>query len=116
MNAAVLPNCNLEGDWLDQWRPTEHLTPERALLFAVLEDAITQALSHHPYAPEARRWILNTSTKWIFSFNCICEVFDWEPATMRRKIIHHPGWVIIPLPRVSHKARTKRERTLSLAF
>jgi hypothetical protein len=103
--------------------------PERSLMLAVLEDAITCLEKYAPFGPrgnqrlydEARDWILSDDCDWLFSFNNVCEAVGLHAGYLRRGLIEmserrpvfagdrtrSPGTV---LPAPSAKQPTWRER------
>jgi len=66
----------------------------RALLWAMLADAITcmqqQALTpsrrHQRLAREAEQWIFADNTTWVFSFLNVCAALELEPEYLRTKL------------------------------
>lgn len=77
--------------YLDTFRRSEHLEPERALLAAILEDAVH---SYRKYGQardrqgkerfrEAQEWIMEGGNDWIFSFRNVCECLDLDPDYVR---------------------------------
>lgn len=78
--------------YLDTFRRTEHLEPEKALIAAILEDAIHE---HRKYRRardaegkerfrEAEEWIMRERDDWIFSFDNVCEILGLDPDYVRR--------------------------------
>jgi hypothetical protein len=85
-------DAGIDGSYLGTFAHNEALEPERALLLAVLEDAIH---CFHKYSTarsrfgrnrfaEAERWIMQNREDWVFGFENICEVFGLKPEYMRR--------------------------------
>lgn len=71
------------------------VSPETALMYAVLEDAFlclqkTAKLSRlvRRQAREAERWILSDDSRWVFSFLPICDALGLDPGYMRKKLKH----------------------------
>ena len=74
-------------------RKTHFTDPERRLMAAVLEDAVS-CLSRDPrrcaprqrrHFEEAKSWINATEEQdWIFSFTNVCETLGFDPAYLRR--------------------------------
>ncbi len=69
-----------------------HLQPEKRLMLAVLEDAVTSYF-RHAFATrhagmaefrEAQAWITSDDTTWPFSFLNICTALDIEADYVRR--------------------------------
>jgi len=75
--------------------PRFAMQPEKRLLLAMLEDAITAARRpagkprRRPQAPrvEARRWIFSNDVRWPFSFVNVCGVLGIDPYYLRRGLI-----------------------------
>ncbi len=60
----------------------------RALMLAVLEDAIQQfGSSDGRNRSEAERWIMSPERHHVFSFAVICETLGLEPSAVRRSLI-----------------------------
>ena len=60
----------------------------RALMLAVLEDAIKQfgsSVGHRRAAAE--RWIMSPERQYVFSFAVICETLELDPSAVRRSLI-----------------------------
>lgn len=79
------------------WGPlhgSSQLSGERALMWAVLADAIecyrrnahARSLQHRTEFLEAERWIASTDWDWPFSFVNLCEMFGFDPAGVRRAL------------------------------
>jgi hypothetical protein len=82
LNQLMRDDTAVTEQFLDTMRGSHHLTPERDLVIAILEDAI---YSYRKYRwardpegrgnfREAEEWIMEGSNDWIFSFNSICEI------------------------------------------
>ena len=73
----------------------EHPVPERALLLAVLADAIHSFLHDRAARDhvgqqrfrEAESWIHRRGRDWPFTFENVCDLLGIEPAYLRRRII-----------------------------
>lgn len=72
------------------------ISPETALMYAVLEDALIclqkKAVDLPPRvrrrARDAERWFLSNDSRWIFSFLSICDALGLDPAYLRKKVRH----------------------------
>ncbi len=69
------------------------VSPETALMYAVLEEAFLCLQKASELAPmarsqarEAQKWFLSDDSRWIFSFLPICETLGLDPGYMRKKI------------------------------
>lgn len=59
-------------------------TGTKALMLAVLEDAIRSYLSREPRArAEAEGWVLSRQRRSVFSFVVVCETLGLEPKAVR---------------------------------
>ena len=69
------------------------VSPELALMYAVLEDAFlcwqqlgASAAHVRRRAHQAERWFFSDDSRWIFSFLPVCDVLGLDPAYMRKKL------------------------------
>src|SRR5262245_13454946 len=83
---------------------------ERALLCAILEDAIRclagegrPARERWGLAAEARAWIENDDREWPFSFECVCESLNLDSGRLRSKLLR-----AAPTPPTPEEARESR--------
>lgn len=80
--------------FFDTFRRGEPIAPERALLAALLQDAIQDYRKFKKARdPEGRErfreveeWINETANDWIFSFKNVCELLNLEPEYVRRAL------------------------------
>lgn len=97
---------------------TRQPDPEKMLMFAVLEDAIssyhkgrsaTDAREKACYR-EAKDWLLYEQSDWPFSFDKICEALDLDPSYLRKGLSRRRGSVMNQLlkTRVFHIVRAGR--------
>ena len=72
----------------------EYLTPERALLLAMLQDAV-HCFRHYSAARDrvgkrkfydARSWIMSEGRDWVFAFDNVCECLGFDPQYVRQGI------------------------------
>jgi len=68
--------------------------PERALMRALLQDAVlcligeaAPAKERPKLAEEARYWVASRSRGWVFSFERVCESLDIEPEYARKHLL-----------------------------
>jgi hypothetical protein len=68
--------------------------PERALMRAMLQDAVlcligeaAPAKERVRLAADARYWVESHSREWIFSFESVCEALDINPEYARRALL-----------------------------
>ena len=88
-------DASVQQQYLDTVRRSEHLEPEKALLVAILEDAIHTYRKYRASRDrvgkerfrEAEQWVMGGSDEWIFSFNNVCELLGLNPDYVRRGVI-----------------------------
>src|SRR5215212_1020032 len=88
-------DASLAQQYLSTFRRSEHLEPEKALLAALLEDAVHDYRKYRqtrdPACKERFRaaewWILDDSNDWIFTFRNVCELLGLDPAYVRRGFV-----------------------------
>lgn len=84
---AVIPE-----QYFDTFRRSEYLEPEKALLLAILEDAIHCFQKYRTAEDrvgrerfhDAKTWIMDGGNDWIFSFDTVCELLRLDPQYVRR--------------------------------
>jgi hypothetical protein len=85
----------LPAEYQDTFRRRTHLEPEKTLMLAVLEDAVTcfqkhararQSKSKQMFR-EAEEWILEKESKYFFSFEHICASLGFEPGYIRQGLM-----------------------------
>ncbi|HXG52434.1 MAG TPA: hypothetical protein VNN77_13645 [candidate division Zixibacteria bacterium] len=89
---ALPEDTGLAEEYFDTLRRAQYLEPEKALLHAILKDAIDAYLkcssardrAGKERFAEAERWIMDTSDTWIFSFQNVCELLGLDPGYIRR--------------------------------
>ncbi len=87
------PDAILPAQFYAMFKCSQHKEPERRLMVAVLEDAVS-CLSMNPREcnlrqrrqyEEAKQWVAaEEESEWIFSFRNICEVLGMDPSYLRR--------------------------------
>jgi hypothetical protein len=88
-------DASVQQQYLDSVRRSEHLEPEKALLVAILEDAIhtyrkyrtTRERAGKERFREAEEWIMGGGNDWIFSFHNVCELLGVNPDHVRRGVV-----------------------------
>ena len=78
--------------YVDTLRRSEHLEPEKALVAAMLNDAIHEYRKYSRARDangkkrfrEAQEWIMHRGDDWIFTFDNVCEVLGLDPEFVRR--------------------------------
>ena len=85
--------------FFDNLRRSEPVEPEKALLAAILEDAIHDYRKYKKARDRegkerfraAAEWIMESAGDWIFSFNNVCELLNLDPDYVRRAIYARNG-------------------------
>lgn len=97
-NTSVLPyepDILASQQYLKTYRRINPVEPEKALLFAVLVEAVKTyqkfAFSASPRKQrlfhEAKAWLWDEEPEGFFSFRSICGVFGIDPAFLRRGLV-----------------------------
>jgi hypothetical protein len=89
------PDTLLGFEYREGLRRKIPLEPEKCLMLALLEDAVTcfkknlfaRSASGKELFQEAEDWILEEQSTDLFSFNHVCESFSLEPASMRQRLL-----------------------------
>ena len=85
----LLPFEILPAQYLELAAWGRELRGEHQLVLAILEDAIhiyRTANRRRRLFREAAAWIESTESSWIFSFERICEVLEFDPEYIRRGV------------------------------
>jgi hypothetical protein len=83
------------SEFFATFKTSTYLEPERFLMLAVLQDAITCLEKYGAFGSrgnrrlfdEARDWILSEDGDWLFSFNNVCEAVGLNAGYVRRRLI-----------------------------
>jgi hypothetical protein len=86
------PDVLLTEQYIDNFRRKTPLEPERALLLAVLDDAVrcfqdnilSQNKKKQLLFDEAQDWLFSDDSSWVFSFVSICGLLGLDPGYIRR--------------------------------
>lgn len=86
------PDVLLTEQYIDNFRRKTPLEPEKALLLAVLDDAVrcfqdnllSQNKKKQLLFDEARDWLFSDDSSWVFSFVSICALLGLDPDYIRR--------------------------------
>jgi hypothetical protein len=92
-------------------------SPERDLMLAILEEALNDYQrcfrardnKGRKRFADARAWIMNTNSEWIFSFINCCEVLGIEPDYLRQGV---RLWRQTKRPRLASVPVTSRDKNL----
>src|SRR5574341_1560184 len=89
--AFIGSNAIVLGQYLGVFGRSQSLEPEKALILAVLEDAIH---CYRQYSAardrcgkgrfhEAESWIIRQGRDWVFTVDSVCELLGLDPEYMR---------------------------------
>jgi len=89
------PDTLLSAQYFENLRWKTVLEPEKSLMLAILEDAISsyqdnlrsQGKRGKKLFEEAEEWIAETGSAWIFSFESVCEALGLNAAYVRRGLL-----------------------------
>ncbi len=89
------PDVILPQQFFDGPRRDSDFSPEKALMLAVLEDAIrcfqeyfrTTRARPRMLSRQAERWIRTRDWNWPFSFNNVCDALGIDPDCMRDTLL-----------------------------
>jgi hypothetical protein len=103
MRESILARLGRDDSNIDRYlntqRRSEPIEPERALLIALLEDAVqiywkfagARDREGRERSHEAKDWLFSHDTAWIFSFNNVCELLGLDPDYVRRGLRENPA-------------------------
>jgi len=85
------PDVLAPVQYMEKWRYRISHEPEKMLMYAVLEDAVTcfqrfaaASNSHERTAfSEAEEWLMREKSNWLFSFEQICQSLNLDPDYIR---------------------------------
>jgi hypothetical protein len=111
----------LPAEYQDTFRRRTPLEPEKTLMLAVLEDAITcfqkYARARHSKSRqmfrEAEEWILEKDSKYFFSFEHICASLNFEPEYVRHGLIKEKEKLTTPALAPKHRPTGDNEKKRS---
>jgi len=90
------PDTILPTQFYSLFKNSQYREPERRLMVAILEDAVSCLsadqrrcnLKQRKQYEEAKAWVTaDEESEWIFSFKNICEVLGMNPSYLRRGLI-----------------------------
>jgi hypothetical protein len=89
------PDTLVSEQYFDDLRRRTVLEPERRLVLAVLEDAIScyqhyffsRNPIHQRLFEEAKEWILSADDSWVFSFESVCDALEVNAAYLRQGLL-----------------------------
>lgn len=119
----------LPAEYQDTFRRKTHLEPEKTLMLAVLEDAITclqkYARARHSKSKqmfrEAEEWIMEQDNNYFFSFEQICSSLGFEPGYVRHGLLKEKEKLTAPAVAPKHRPtgdsgkKSSKRRKIQLA-
>jgi hypothetical protein len=89
------PDTLLAAQYFDNLRGKSVLEPEKRLMLAILEDAISRYQENmfsqdrrgKRHFQEVQEWIANADNGWIFSFESVCESVGLNPDYVRQGLL-----------------------------
>ena|SRR5215468_1658935 len=89
----------------------------KALMLAILEDAIRAYLSEVPRCrEEAALWIADSRSRWVFSFPVVCETLGLEPNAVRSAVRRMHGGYPLARPINIGRSRPNARRQAGLGI
>jgi len=90
--ATIANDAGARYQYFDTFRRSEYLEPEKALLLAILEDAIhcyrkfasARNRADRQQFREAEEWLMGGGDGWVFAFDHVCELLALDPEYVRR--------------------------------
>ena len=90
------PDTLLSHEYFATFQRSTPLEPEKRLLHAILEDAVTSCRlyfaatnkHHKKLFRDARQWILSRDDKWLFSFENVCAALGLDAQCLRDGLAH----------------------------
>jgi hypothetical protein len=115
-HAMVGNDVSIASQYLDTFRRSQALEPEKALLLAILEDAVNLYRKFHGARDligrkrfrEAEEWVMGGRGGWIFSFDSVCELLDLDPGYIRRGVLESMPQAAASRRRGQHRQTRRR--------
>jgi hypothetical protein len=90
------PDTLLTAEYLETIRRKSHLEPEKRLMLAILEDAVScfqenvdaQTIRKRALFKDTLNWIQEERNPWGFSFENVCEHLEIDPGYLRNGMIN----------------------------
>ena len=90
--ATIANDAGARDKYLDTFRRSEYLEPEKALLLALLEDAVhcyrkfaaARNRAGRQQFREAEEWLMGGGDSWVFAFENVCDLLGLDPEYVRR--------------------------------
>ena len=93
------PDILLPAEYLDKNRAQSYREPERRLMLAILQDAVscfqaglvTRSKRKQALCREAEEWIFDNEREWPFSFENLCEALDLDARYILKGLLAWKG-------------------------
>ena len=92
--STIANDAAAQGQYLDSFRRSEYLEPEKTLLLALLEDvgrhnaldklAAARSRAGRQQFREAEEWLMGGGDGGVFAFDNVCEYLGLDPEYVRR--------------------------------
>ena len=127
LTSLFQPDTLLPAQYLETFRRKAHLEPEKRLMLAVLEDAVG-CFQKYIFARdgkgkasfrEAKEWIVEEDSDWLFSFENICEVLGFNPQYVRQGLMRWKEKKLAERPKAKIYRlipRAKKKHPIALVF
>jgi len=108
ISSLFQPDTLLPEQYLDTYRRKTHLEPEKALMLAILDDAVAcfqkyitaQKPKDKALFQEAEEWFMEKESDWVFSFENICESLSLNPDYLRKGLMQWKEGQIRPKAKI----------------
>ena len=89
------PDMLLSAQYFENLRRKTHFEPEKRLMLALLEDAIScyqdnlisRSGKKKRLFEDTEQWVLRTDGDWIFSFDNVCDALGLNPEYVRQGLL-----------------------------
>ncbi len=110
ISSLFQPDTLLTEQYLDTYRRKTHLEPEKRLILAVLEDAVScfqkyvtaQRPKEKVLFRDAEEWFLEKDSDSIYSFENICESLGLDPDYLRKGLVQWKEGQVRPKAKIYH--------------
>ena len=95
VSSLFQPDTLLSEQYQETHRRKTHLEPEKALMLAILDDAVAcfqkyvtaQRPKEKVLFQDAEEWFMEKDSDWFFSFENICESLGLDPNYLRKGLM-----------------------------
>lgn len=98
--------------------------PERALMVAVLEDAVRCLLNHCRAADSEKRELYRSAIQWfrstdrheLYTFESVCIILGLEPTYVRRRLFAERDRRLVSAPSIAPRSHERESGALNSSF